>query len=283
MKKTTIILLFGLFSFLANAQTDTTYWTNGGDLAINFTQVSFTNWSAGGQNSVAGVSKLNYSANYKKANIAWDNAINLGFGLSKVENIAVQKNEDIIDFSSKFGAKASEKWFYTTSLTFLSQFGPGYSDETNTTITSNFLAPANLNLAIGMDYKPSEKFNLLLAPLTGKSTFVMDEQIDETLYGLQEGQNLRMELGASVKALVKASIMKNVGLTTEVGLFSNYLNNPQNIDVDWKLSVKMKINEYLSASIDTRLLYDADMLDPVDKVAKVQFKELLGIGLSFKL
>ncbi|MDA3928763.1 MAG: DUF3078 domain-containing protein [Prolixibacteraceae bacterium] len=273
-----IIIVNPLFS---QENSDTTYWKKSGDFAINFSQVSFTNWAAGGQNAVAGVSKLNYTAKYLKGNMAWDNLLNVGYGLSKVEGLEIQKSEDIIDLQSKLGIKASEKWFYSASLAFLSQFAPGYSDASNTLKISNLFAPASLNLAIGMDYKASDKFSVLLAPLTGKMTMIFDEDIDATNYGLEAaGATTRLELGASIKAMLKTKIVKNVEFASELGLFSNYLDNPQNIDVDWKVGITMKINEFLSAKVDTRLLYDADILDPVDQTAKIQFMELLGIGLN---
>ncbi len=91
-----------------------------------------------------------------------------------------------------------------------------------------------------------------------------------------------MELGGLFKAALNTEIIKNVGLLSELGLFTNYLDRPENVDVNWKVTINMKINDYLSARLNTELLYDADIVDPVDNVAKVQFKELLGIGLNFK-
>lgn len=284
MRRLILSLIVSASTMLAIAQqADTTYWTKGGNYSFNATQVSLTNWSAGGQNAVSGVTKLQLFANYLKGKTAFDNKIDLGFGLSKVEGLALQKNEDIIDLQSKLGIKASEKWFYSASLAFKSQFGPGYSDATNTTKTSNFLAPANLTLAIGMDYKPNDKLTMMIAPIAGKLTIVNDKSIDATLYGLASSDaTTRMEMGASIVSAYKTELMKNVGFSTELGLFSNYLNNPQNIDVDWKVGIIMKINEYLSAQLDTRLIYDADIKDPADNVAKIQFKELLGLGFNIK-
>lgn len=273
------LLLFSLMSPAFTQNADTTYWKKGGKFALSFTQVSFTNWAAGGQNSVAGVSKLNLFANYTKDNTAWENIMNLGYGLSKVNGLALQKNDDIIDLQSKLGVKASNEWFYSGLLTFKSQFAPGYSDATNTTKISNFLAPAYLMLAFGMDYKPNAIFSLVLSPLTGKLTMVNDTDL-KSQFGVETGKTTRMELGASINTSIKKEIMKNVGLTTELGLFSNYLKEPQNVDIDWKLGISMKVNEYISASINTQLLYDADIKDPVDNIAKIQFKELLGFGLA---
>ena len=272
-------------SISAQAQetADTTYWKKGGNFSFNATQVSLTNWSAGGQNAISGVTKLQLFANYQKANLVHDSKIDLGYGLSKVEGLAVQKNEDIIDLQSKLGIKASEKWNYSASLSMKSQFGPGYSEVTNTNKTSSFLSPGYITLAFGMDYKPSNKFSMLLSPLSGKLTVVTDKTIDATLYGLSSSDaTSRVEMGAYVLTAVKTDIAKNVALASELGLFSNYLNNPQNVDVDWKLGIIMKINDYLSAQLDTRLLFDADIKNPIDDKAKIQFKELIGIGINFK-
>jgi hypothetical protein len=279
-----LITILTLKSVLnANEPADTTYWKTDGSYAINFTQVSLTNWASGGQNSVAGVTKLQYSAKYSKGNIQWDNLIDLGYGLSKIEGLVTQKNEDIIDLQSKLGIKASEKWNYSASLGFKSQFAPGYSDANNTVKTSNLLAPANITMSLGMDYKPASWFSLMLSPAAGKLTIVNDPDIDASNYGLASSDaTTRFEAGASLKALLNSEIFKNVNLSSELGLFSNYFDNPENIDIDWKVAINMKINDYLSAQIDTRLIYDENIKDPTDGLAKVQFKQMLGIGLNFK-
>ncbi|MGF7139500.1 DUF3078 domain-containing protein [Roseimarinus sediminis] len=278
-----LILLLAFNSGFGQTVSDTTYWKNGGDFTLNFTQVSFTNWSAGGQNSVAGVSKFKYFARYEKSGVKWENLMDVGYGLSKVEGLEIQKSEDLIDFASNVGLKASGFWSYNLGFSFKSQFAPGYSDATNTVKTSNFLSPAYLSLTAGMEYQPVEFFKLMLSPLSGKMTIVTDDEIDATNYGLETADaTTRMELGATMLATLKTPIVKNVDLATELGLFSNYLDEPQNIDVDWKLGINMKINDYLSAQINTRLIYDEDIKDPVDDTAKIQFKELLGIGLNFK-
>lgn len=281
MKKTLLVTTLIIFSLLAKAQNaDTTYWNKGGNYAFNFTQVSLSNWASGGQNAVSGVTKLQLFATYNKDNTSWENRFDVGYGLSKIEGQELQKSEDIIDLQSKLGIKASEKWFYSASLAFKSQFAPGYSDAMNQNKTSNLFAPANILLALGMDYKPSDKFSAMISPATGKMTIVADDEIDETSYGLDEGASSRLEMGASIKAMLNIELVKNVGLTSELGLFSNYLDNPQNIDMDWKVGVNMKINDYLSASIDTRMIYDDNI--KIDGSPKIQFKEILGIGFNVK-
>ena len=279
-------ILFLLFVFVISTaysqeKVDTTYWKKGGNFNLNFTQISFTNWAAGGLNSVTGVAKMQLFMNYHKDNLSWDNIINLGFGISKVQGIAIKKSDDIIDLTSKLGLKATNKLLYSCLLNFNSQFAPGYSDLENKVKISNFLAPAYATVALGIDYKPNKKWSFVVAPLSGKLTLVNDPDLEGN-YGVKPGHIARIEMGALVNASVNTELVKNVDLISDITLFSNYLYHPEKIDVNWKVAVNMKINDYLSALVNTQLIYDADIIDPVYNVAKVQFKELFGVGLNFK-
>jgi hypothetical protein len=276
-----IVSVMVVSASFAQEKKDTTYWKNGGMFSVNFNQISFTNWAAGGLNSVSGVAKAQYFANYKKANVSWDNTLDLGYGLSKVQGLVVQKNEDIIDLQSKLGIKADNKWFYSGLLNFKSQFAPGYSDKENVNRISDIFSPAYLFLSLGMDYKPSDKFSLMLSPVTGKMTIVTDKLLRKS-YGVDSLKTIRSEFGAYLKTAYNKEIMKNITLLTELGLFTNYLNHPENIDVDWKVGVNMKVNKYISAQLSTHLIYDADIVEKGATKAKIQFKELFGVGFSYK-
>jgi hypothetical protein len=74
-------------------------------------------------------------------------------------------------------------------------------------------------------------------------------------------------------------------------LFSDYLENPQNIDASWEVLISMKVNKYISTTLSTHLLYDDDIDIAVDTnndgitdrfVPRTQFKEVLGVGFSYK-
>jgi hypothetical protein len=282
-----LLFIFSSFALLAQEETkDTTYWSKGGTYGINFTQVSLTNWAAGGQNSVSGVTQLKLFANYKKKNLAWENKLDMGYGLSKMREYELQKIEDLIDLQSKFGLQTSNKWYFTVLGGFKTQFTPGYSDKENTVKASNLFAPAYISIASGMDYKPSKEFSLFLSPVTGKVTIVTDKDLDGK-FGVESGKTARMEFGASLRTAFKKEILKNVNFDTDLGLFTNYLNNPEKIDVDWKAGIIMSVNKFLSVRINTHLIYDYDIKLPVkDKPGEtkdqIQFKELLGVGFNFK-
>jgi hypothetical protein len=292
MKK---IIFTVIIAFLVNsafAQQDTV-WRKGGLFSLNFSQVSLTNWASGGQNSISGTAIVNYFANYKRGKNAWDNTIDLGYGLTRQGREAkVLKNDDKIDISSKYGRQASEHWYYTVLGNFRSQFTKGYSYPNDSIAISKFFAPAYLTLALGMDYKPNDYFSLFVSPATVRFIFVNDEFLSNLgAFGVDSGKTLRTEVGAYAKVSFKKDLSANVNLQTTVDFFSNYIENPQNVDVNWQLLLSMKVSKFLTASLSTQLLYDdntklifyKDDGVTLDHVGPgTQFKEVIGIGFAYK-
>jgi hypothetical protein len=286
--KVFLLLLFITSTMLAQNNQDTTYWKVSGQATLNFSQVSFSNWVAGGKNSVSGVGLFNINANYEKGKILWENKFKSGYGLLKEEGLEVTKTDDNLELNSKLGIKsANEHLLYSSFLNFHTQFANGYNYPNTENKISGFFAPAYLAVAAGIDYQPSEKFSLFATPLSGKFTFVTDETLSSAgAFGVEPEKKARAEVGATVKSELKTPVVKNVDLTTTLTLFSNYLNHPENIDVNWDLNLNMKINDYLSANFITNLIYDHDILVPLDdsdrKGRRIQLKQLLGVGLSYK-
>lgn len=280
----TIMAVMTSLGLFAQEGRDTSYWKRNGDFTLNFSQVSFSNWAAGGKNSVSGVALYNYAANYLKDRLAWDNSLNLGYGLLKEGSGSMIKSEDKLEFSSKAGYKMApeSKWFYSGLLNFRTQFANGYKYPDTDNKISTLFAPAYLSFALGADYKPSDKFSLFLSPLGSKFTFVMDDELSSIgAFGVDRGKKFRAEMGGTLKSELKLPLMTNVDMVTALGLFSNYLHNPQNIDVNWDFRINMKINKYLSANLITNMIYDDDIA--IDgKNSLVQFKQLFGAGFSYK-
>ncbi len=293
MKKLLFVLLLIPFALFSQEKADTIkLWKFTGLTSVNLSQVSLTNWAAGGQSSSSGVALFNLNGNYLKDNISWENTLNMGYGLQKESNRDVVKTHDKFDLISKFGVKQSEKIYISTLFNFKTQFAPGYNDSEPRNLISNFLSPAYLTLSPGIDYKPNKFLSFMISPITGKMTIVNDDSLSaKGSFGVDPGEKLRYEIGSFAKLELKTEIMKNVSLQTKIDLFSNYLHNPQNIDVNWDLLINMKINDYLSANLITNLIYDDDVKIDIDtnndgiiesQGPRIQFKEMLGFGLSLK-
>jgi hypothetical protein len=306
-----ILLLAGIY-FTASAQvteaekslrsltSDTTKgWKKGGVIGANLAQTSLTNWAAGGQNSLAVNGIFSVFANLIRGKSRWDNSLDIGYGLLKQgQNAQFMKTDDKIDFLSKYGQKAFSNFYYAALLNFKTQISPGYNLPNDSVKISAFFAPAYLLGALGMDYKPDAYFSAFLSPLTGKFTFVNDQILsDAGAFGVTPGKKVKNELGGYVRVIYskndfKNEFMKNISFTTKIDFFSNYLDKPQNIDVSWETLIAMKVNKYISVNFNMHLLYDDNtkiqvdrnddgIVDPVPG-SRIQFKEILGVGLSYK-
>jgi len=309
MKKNLLVLALLFISLFSSAQElkkDTTYWKRGGLFSLSFSQVSLSNWAAGGENSIAGNSLFSLFYNYKRDKISWDNNMEFSYGLLRSGKNDVIKSDDRIDLTSKLGRKGGEKWYYSLLGNFKSQFAPGYNFPNDSVIVSKFMAPGYLLLAAGIDFKEEDLLSFFVSPLTGKFTFVTYQPLANAgAYGVEPatydsagniitpGENFRKELGAYASIKYRYKILPGIDFNTKVELFSNYLHNPQNIDVNWDALLAMKIHKFLTASISTTLIYDDDIDIPTYETIggvktvvglgpKTQFKEVLGLGLSFK-
>jgi hypothetical protein len=309
MKKSLLLVVLAIF-FLRSGQAQTTEaeeklkanstdtidgWKYAGTIFLNLSQTSLTNWAAGGENSLAINGLISVSANYKKGNTTWGNSLDIGYGMLKQGDKDFVKTDDKIDFLSKFGQKAFKNTYYAALLNLKTQMDKGYNYPNDSIAISKFLAPAYILGAIGLDYRPTDNFSLFLSPVTAKITLINDQALaDSGAYGVDRGKKSRSEFGGYIRAIYQRDIMKNISLSTKIDLFTNYLKNPQNIDVNWETLITLKVNKYISASISTTLIYDDDILiakdenddgliDPQTEMSpRTQFKEVLAIGFTYK-
>lgn len=328
----TFVLAFSLFGGLLSAQdTDSIPkpWTKGGQGGLTFNQVGLFNWAAGGQSNMTLIGSLGLFANRKVGSTTWDNSLDLAYGFIKNNFIydpqaPIVKAEDKIELNSKFGKKAwSDKVYYAGLGTFRTQFAPGYAKPGDQIYISRALSPAYLILALGLDFKPNDNLSLFLSPISGKVTIVTDDSLSAAgAYGVNSKdengdfrpgsmEKVRMEFGATFKAKFKKDIMENVGLESNLELFSNYIDRPQNVDMRWTNALVAKINKYIVVNFFTDMIYDHDIsiprvnakdgspiysfnpqtnspfLDskgnPIQRQGPIlQFKEVFGVGFTYK-
>jgi hypothetical protein len=278
-------------SIFAQENKDTSYWDLGGVTSLTFSQTNFKYWAAGGDNSTAINGLFNAHANYKKDNQSWQNTLDLGYGTQKTRNLPFRKTDDKIDFASKYGYKAFNKFYFSGLINFKSQFTQGfeYLDNGDSNLTSNFLAPGYLLYSIGIDYLPNKEFSIYYSPLTGKTTFVMDDSLSaKGAFGVDTGKTIRYEFGAYIKMEMNKKITDNLTLTSKLGLFSNYIKNPQNIDVNFDLLASYKIAKFFTINFQVQSIYDDDILILVDPATgrqgkRLQIKQIVGIGFAYNL
>lgn len=280
MKKMTFSLVFFFALISMHAQetaTDTTkFWTKKGNISLLFNQSAYNKqWLGGGTSNVAGNFGLNYDFNYKKDDIVWDNKFILAYGLTKIKGgDKPAKTDDRLELNSLWGKKAKGQWYYSMFFNFKTQMDTGL--DKNDEKISHFFSPAYFQLGPGMLWKKSNNLSVNFSPATSKLIIVHPHFTQfRSSFGVLQGDSSRFEFGASISGYYKFNIMTNVSVENRLNLYSNYLDNPQNVDVDYQMNVIMKINKYLSANVAVQAIYDDN------SVQAVQVRELFGLGVYY--
>lgn len=255
-------------------------WKLGATIGLAFNQGHVSdNWASGGESSISTNSTFSAFANYKSGGHSWENKLYLKYGLLKSGDNGFRKNEDRIEFNTKYGQKAVRKWYYSALFNLKTQAVKGYvyPNDADRKLKSSFFAPAYIIASVGMDYKPNKGFSLLLSPVAAKYTIVRDTSIiDQTAFGVDKDKKVKKEIGSYVNVYHKLKFWGDLSLENKLTLYSNYSKKPKNIDVDWEMILIMPINQYLSTKLSTRLISDDDT------GSKVQFKENLEVGVSYR-
>lgn len=282
------------------------YWKKKNNVGLNMSEVTFSNWNAGGVNSVSALINGTFGRGYKKKHLLWENELVLKYGLNAQEGQKIRKTDDAIAINSTFGYRRDtlSSWYYSGKVNFNTQFANGFSGS-NPTPISRFMAPGYLFMGGGAEFSPSSKeLKIYISPVTTKSTFVLDQELaNKGAFGVQkavfdsegnivsEGKKVYSEFGFLMTNAWKEEVFKNIVLTNRMSLYSDYLNSFGNVDVDWELSLELKVNKYVKTNIGSHIKYDDDVkfnkiLDSNGEVVdvgvpKIQFKQLLGVGVLY--
>ncbi len=302
MKKIVLSLALFVGAFTSYAQEATTEegpkdgWTKQGNIAFLLNQSAFNNdWLGGGTSNIAGNFSLSYDFNYRKGAFTWDNKILADYGLSKTKDQDfTRKTNDRFELNSLAGKQLKDSnWYVSFFLNFRTQFDKGYvfgedaqGNETRTE-TTHIFSPAYLQFGPGMLWKKSDNLKVNIAPATAKFVFVDKDftRVDTTVpgaldayvpyFGVDANESSRFEFGAALNAYAKFEIMKNVSMENILNLYSNYLEDPQNVDVDYTANIVMTINKYLSTNLTFQAIYD-------DNAVKAwQIREVFGLGINY--
>ena len=262
---------------------------------LNISEVAFVNWNAGGDNSVTALASADFARNYKFRYLSWNSEAQFRYGINAQEGRKLRKTDDQIRMAStlSFRKDTITNWYYSVRANIRTQFSNGYKYPDRDNPISRFMAPGYLFVGMGSSYlPPKDKFTLYISPATMKSTFVLDETLSEQgAFGVEKGKNLFLELGFLITNTWETEVGQNVLMSHRLNLYTDYIRSFGNIDVDWELNFNLKVNEYLNANIGTHIIFDDDIkfneeiaedgtiIDP--GIARIQFKQLLGVGLLY--
>jgi hypothetical protein len=276
------------------------FWKYRAEAAFALNQAALSNWVKGGENSISTSTDITGYADYsnKARKVTSNNFARLKYGLIKSGESGVRKNLDLLETNSKLNHKAFGKFDFSAIMLFKTQIDRGYTYGKDTVLVSKFMSPATLTAGIGLDYKPNKTTSFNLSPFSYKGTFVTDTlRIDQTKYGVAKDRKSKHEPGASLMISHEFNPAKTVKIINRVQLFTNYINNPQNIDIDWEMILTANLNWFTDVRFNTHLIFDNDTKTTVyddkknpvpgpdgkpKKTARIQFKELLGFSFIFR-
>lgn len=284
------------FTKLGNSYELQTPWVIGGDGNAGFTQTYFDNWKKGGQSALSILLVLKGFANYGSSDgkKKWENSAEIRNGWMKPGGgEELRKNDDKFEITSRFGLSAVKKWYYSTELNFNTQFFRGYKypKANNPNPISAFLGPSKTIFKIGMDYKPSNKFSMLLSPLSLKNVFVNDTAlIDQTKYGIKANKKAFWEVGLNADIKLSKKITNDISWTMKYKMFINYRDPFNNRDLDLENQLQIKLNDYMNMTMMLHMIYDDHILFPevnsegvTEYKAKLQLEEFITLGFTYKI
>ncbi len=260
-------------------------WNMKSNALLQFSQSYISsNWHKGGSDYISILGIINGTFNYdNKKNLQWDNFGEWRTGFNSVEGDTIRllnTNDDIIRATSKLGIKAKGKWFYSASADFSTQLFNSYTGINSTTLKVKFLTPVKFNAGIGMDYKHKKIFSVMVSPLSYKFVYANDTtNINQKTFGILPGKKSLHQLGSSLTSQLSYSPVRNLQVDSKLYVYTNY----EKFEIDWEIVGNFRFNRYLSSRISLNPRYDNTVFLATGEKAKIQFKELLTFGLSYKI
>ena len=291
---------------------DTVYWTNVINISLLLNQYAYSNWSAGGNNSIAGAAYFDQAFKYEKDKLKYTTTTSLGIGYMLLNGVDApfRKTDDKMIFNAQGYYKINNYFAYSLLFDFKSQFANGYKYPDDSTLKSAFFSPAYMTISLGINFEPVKYFDCFVSPLSGKFTMVANDGLaDQGAYGvtpavydtanniIEHGKHFRSELGLNFVFKYSQELCKSIDVYSRLELHNSYLDervaNRWNFDIDFENKLIFHITKHCTTNLYCHILYDDDIRFPVYKdvdgvkvktadIPRFQIYENLGIGFAFK-
>ena len=282
-------LMFSINTFSQEEAKKDSLWTTRGNVAILLNQTGFSDWVGGGTNNFSGTLKFDYEWEYRDKGWDWLTNVESAYGLAKYKNAPfARKIDDRILIQSIVGKEFTKNLSFSAFFNFTSQLGNGYKykkDSNNNEIrelTTRIFSPAYFQLGSGFLWKKDETLWVNYSPIATRlilvsKKFTQDLTGNDTYFGVLPNESSRYELGANLTFHSEGNLLENIKYKQDLKLFSNYLEDASNIDLDYLVQIEVDINPLLSTQLIFQLIYDDNA------ISRLQVREVFGVGVQLKL
>ncbi|MBT4812859.1 MAG: DUF3078 domain-containing protein [Cryomorphaceae bacterium] len=289
MRYLIIILIFSVNIYSQELVEKDSLWTKRGNVTVLLNQTGFSDWVGGGTNNFSATIKFDYEWEYKDKGWDWLTNVESAFGIAKYKNSPFsRKIDDRILIQSIVGKEFTRNLSFSAFFNFTSQIGNGYKykkDSENNEIrelTTRIFSPAYFQIGSGFLWKKDEKLWVNYSPIASRLILVSKKFTDdllenETYFGVSQNKSSRYELGANLTFHSEGKLLENVNYKQDLKLFSNYIEEASNIDLDYLAQIEINVNPLLTTQLIFQLIYDDNA------VSRLQVREVFGVGVQLKL
>lgn len=255
------------------------------ETGLTFNQNQFSNWAAGGNNSMALRATVKVEHKYTAPIFRITSEFNAAYGMQYTDN-KFRKNEDWFNISTTPSWRFANRWDASTSLTFKSGFSNSYQAPGDSVLVAGFMAPAQILPALGITYESRNgDLSIYMAPISGNITLVLNRDLAaKGGFGMDAGKNFHAEFGAFLRVTYKKEFLKKImSYNTKMEMFFKYNSTPT---LWWENTLSLKITKLLGAKFYMLAIYNDRLATPDSKKGTpnyLQINESFGFGLTYNI
>ncbi|PKL87149.1 MAG: hypothetical protein CVV23_16850 [Ignavibacteriae bacterium HGW-Ignavibacteriae-2] len=244
---------------------------------LNISQISFSNWAQGGDNSLAFTLMGEFSLKYKTEKWRFKNYVKTAFGKTKLGDADIRQTDNEIYLETVLSLNIG--WavdpFISNSVRTAITDGFDYSKVPAVKIADLF-DPGYITQSIGFTYDKSEIIQTRLG-IAFQETFTNKlNQYSDDPDTKDKIEDFKFDTGMESVTDAKLKLDDNLLYTTKLRVFTRF-QSLDVWDVRWDNAISAKVNSWLNVNLGVILIHE------ISQTRKTQLKEALQIGIVYRL
>ncbi len=244
---------------------------------LTLTQVSYTDWTQGGENAMAYTATADGKSEFNDTTYNWSNIYKLGFGETRLGDQGLRKTDDRIDIGSVLTYKLGSLINPYFAVGLKTQFAPGftYDGTGNSAEVSKFFDPGYLTQTAGVGYQPMTEIKTRLGVglreiLTSQFTQYSDDPTTS------DTEKVNVSGGFESVTNIEWHLDDNLLFTTQLEFFAP-VRTLREVVVRDNTTLVAKITKYVTANLNLQLINEKRV------TPRTQVKQSIALGLSYSI